>query len=203
MFLVFDTETHDLPADWRAPVSDLTNWPRIVQLAWLRFDLRGQLVENEVKIVRPVGFSIAQEAIDIHGITTARARREGVALHDVLTSFAASASRAKIVVAHNIDFDATVLSAEFLRARSPDPLGALAKRCTMKDATAFCNLPGSRGPKWPKLKELYFKLFGRYPDREHDALADAAACAECFFELRRRRVPPFASDGRQTREVQS
>ncbi|HEY5387075.1 MAG TPA: hypothetical protein VIL79_04150, partial [Thermoleophilia bacterium] len=32
--LVFDTETSDLPRDWRRPASDVDNWPHLVQIAW-------------------------------------------------------------------------------------------------------------------------------------------------------------------------
>jgi len=35
MYLFFDTETTGLPKNWKAPVTDLNNWPRLVQLAYL------------------------------------------------------------------------------------------------------------------------------------------------------------------------
>jgi hypothetical protein len=35
MYLFFDTETTGLPKNYKAPVTDLNNWPRLVQLAWL------------------------------------------------------------------------------------------------------------------------------------------------------------------------
>ena len=34
-YLFFDTETTGLPRNWSAPVSDLNNWPRLVQIAWI------------------------------------------------------------------------------------------------------------------------------------------------------------------------
>ena len=34
MYLIFDTETTGLPKNWNAPVSDIDNWPRCVQIAW-------------------------------------------------------------------------------------------------------------------------------------------------------------------------
>ena len=37
----FDTETTGLPRDWNAPLRDLDNWPRLVQLAWLLCDEAG------------------------------------------------------------------------------------------------------------------------------------------------------------------
>ena len=38
MYTVFDTETTGLPRDWKAPVTQTNNWPRMVQLAWLQYD---------------------------------------------------------------------------------------------------------------------------------------------------------------------
>lgn len=42
--------------------------------------------------------------------------------------------------------------------------------------------------KAPKLHEMYKFLFGTDLTNLHDGLADAEACAECFFELRKREV---------------
>lgn len=63
--------------------------------------------------------------------------------------------------------------------------------CTMQSSTDFCAIPSNSyygGYKWPKLEELYRKLFGRMFDDAHDALADVSATKECYFELRRRGV---------------
>ncbi|MCX6741278.1 MAG: hypothetical protein NTY61_02675, partial [Candidatus Parcubacteria bacterium] len=42
-YLFFDTETTGLPKNWKAPIEDLDNWPRIVQIAWA-------IYKNGVKI---------------------------------------------------------------------------------------------------------------------------------------------------------
>jgi exonuclease RNase T and DNA polymerase III len=60
--------------------------------------------------------------------------------------------------------------------------------CTMQATIQYCNIPGRFGPKWPKLMELYTKLFGQEFDGAHDAMADIVATKECFFELIRRGV---------------
>jgi len=60
----------------------------------------------------------------------------------------------------------------------------MAKICTMMKSTSFCKIPGANGrPKWPKLEELYHKLFNKSFAGAHNALADVEACAECFYEL--------------------
>ena len=38
MYLIFDTETTGAPKNWKAPVSDVDNWRRLVQIAWLQYD---------------------------------------------------------------------------------------------------------------------------------------------------------------------
>lgn len=68
--LFFDTETTGLPINWNAPVSDLNNWPRLVQLAWQVYNENQKLIEEYNFIVKPKGFSIPLEASNIHKITT-------------------------------------------------------------------------------------------------------------------------------------
>ena len=41
MYLFFDTETTGLPKRWNAPVTEVDNWPRLVQLAWISCDEQG------------------------------------------------------------------------------------------------------------------------------------------------------------------
>jgi hypothetical protein len=42
MYLFFDTETADKPRSWKAPASDLDNWPRLVQIGWISCDRTGR-----------------------------------------------------------------------------------------------------------------------------------------------------------------
>ena len=55
MYLFFDTETTGLPARWNAPVTDVENWPRLVQLAWIMCDAQGNTLESRNAIVKPPG----------------------------------------------------------------------------------------------------------------------------------------------------
>lgn len=61
MYLFFDTETTGLPKRWNAPVTDLENWPRLVQLAWIMYDDRGNMLESRDVIVKPEGFTILRK----------------------------------------------------------------------------------------------------------------------------------------------
>lgn len=187
MYLVFDTETTGLPKNYQAPLDDFSNWPRIVQLAWSLYDAEGNHWESYSFIIKPNGFIISDEVAKIHRITQARAMAEGVDLHDVLVHFISDVKKAEHLVGHNIDFDDKIVGAELLREKLSNPLAETDKICTMKMGVSVCKIPNGRGTyKWPNLTELYKCLFQtEFPDA-HDALVDVKACAECFFELKRR-----------------
>lgn len=183
MFLFFDTETTGLPKNWQAPLEDLENWPRLVQLAWLFADGYGKEVGSGNLIIKPEGFLIPESASAVHGITTERAEKEGISLDEALSQFSQAIEQAKIIVAHNISFDEKIIGAEFLRKKIEHKFFERPQICTMLTSKDFCRIESGRGYKWPKLIELHEKLFDSGFDGAHDALADVRACARCFFEL--------------------
>lgn len=188
VFLFFDTETTGLPRNWQAPLTDLDNWPRMVQLACLFYDDQGTRLAQEDFIIRPDGFMIPEDAARIHGISHARAMAEGVPMHQALDRFSDLAAKADALVAHNMAFDEKIVGAEFLRSKRPDPVATRPRICTMLGSTEYCALPGKYGNKWPKLTELHMVLFGHGFDEAHNAAVDINATARCFWELRKRGV---------------
>jgi DNA polymerase III subunit epsilon len=188
LYLFFDTETTGIPKNYKAPVTDLENWPRMVQVAWLVVDESGAEISSAEHILKPNGFTIPLDAAKVHGITTEIAMERGVEVRGVLELIAKDISTAKILIAHNMAFDEKILGAEFLRAGFANHLDATTRRCTMQSATDFCRLPGPYGFKWPTLNELHKKLFRESFRGAHQALVDVRACAKCFFELRKLKV---------------
>ncbi len=188
MYLFFDTETSGLPRSWKSPVTDLENWPRLVQLAYLQYDRDGKLLIEGNHIIRPVGFTIPKDASDIHKITQQRALTEGEDLSSVLILFDQLVESAECLVAHNMSFDEKIMGAEFLRNRMKDSVASKDKVCTMQSTTDFCAIKGAYGYKWPKLSELHRKLFGHDFSEAHDASVDIRATARCFWELKSRRL---------------
>ena len=190
MILFVDTETTGLPLNWSAPISRVSNWPRMVQLAGLLFDEEGQLLETVNYIVRPEGYLIPLSVVRIHGISTARALSEGVALSQVLEEFQALLDQTSLLVAHNMNFDHAIIGAEYHRKKIEDPLLPIPKFCTMTSPEVIyhCALPANSsrgGYKWPKLAELHYKLFKQGITGAHDALVDISATARCYWELKR------------------
>lgn len=185
MYLFFDTETTGLPRNWKAPVSDLDNWPRLVQLAWLHYDIDGNRVGGNNYIIKPTGFTIPSEASRIHGISNDRAMTEGVELQGVLNDFQNLISQTNYLVAHNMSFDEKIVGAEFLRNNMANSLTAKTRICTMEKSTNYCKLEGPYGYKWPKLSELHYKLFGTGFEEAHNAAVDIHATAKCFWEMKK------------------
>lgn len=195
MYLIFDTETTGLPRNKTAPLTDLENWPRLVQIAWQLHDSRGKLLSQHNYIIKPEGFDIPYKAEQVHGISTKRALAEGHALRTVLDTLNKDLNNASQLVGHNIEFDINIIGAEFIRQEfSTDQFLALAKLDTGIASTEFCQLSGGIGGKlkMPRLTELHEKLFGKDFGDAHDAAYDVAATARCFFGLIKKKVvPPF------------
>ena len=192
MFLIFDTETTGLPKNYKAPVTDSDNWPRMVQLAWQLHDNSGKLLQAKNYIVKPDGYDIPIGVSKIHGITTERAERDGHDLKLVLEELKKDLERTNYNVGHNIEFDINIVGAEFFRIDNAvnEQFAALASIDTMKTSVDFCAIPGGRGGgfKYPSLTDLHKKLFNKGFGDAHDAAYDVDATARCFFGLVKHRV---------------
>ena len=184
MYLFFDTETTGLPRNWKAPVTDLHNWPRMVQIAWILCDKTGNRIESNDFIIKPENYKIPRDASRVHGISTEKAMTEGKDLLEVLNHFNKLVERSDFIVAHNISFDEKILGAELLRKKVQSNFNSKKKLCTMKSSTNYCKIWGPYGYKWPKLSELHIRLFGEDFDEAHDAAVDINATEKCFWEMR-------------------
>ena len=197
MYLIFDTETTGLPKNWKAPLTDFDNWPRMVQLAWQMHDDQGKLINNKNFIIKPEGYNIPYNAEKIHGISTDRAINEGSNLKDVLEEFVRDVKSCKFIIGHNIEFDNNIVGSELLRKEMVNTLFDFPSIDTKDDSTNYCELPGGRGGgyKWPSLMELHEKLFNETFSEAHNASADVEATARCFLELIRIGVIPYEKAG--------
>ncbi|MEJ7644504.1 MAG: DNA polymerase III subunit alpha [Chryseolinea sp.] len=186
MYLIFDTETTGLPHNKTAPITDVDNWPRLVQFAWQLHDANGALISQQNYIVKPEGFDIPFKAEQVHGISTRRAMEEGHPLVGVLVAFAGDLQKTQLLVGHNIEFDINIIGAELIRQhRETENFLKLNKVDTGLVSTEYCQLQGGLGGrlKMPTLVELHQKLFGKDFGDAHDASYDVAATARCFFGL--------------------
>tara|TARA_S200000501_G_scaffold97069_1_gene90348 strand:+ start:226 stop:4551 length:4326 start_codon:yes stop_codon:yes gene_type:complete len=191
MFLIFDTETTGLPKRWNAPISDVDNWPRCVQLAWQLHDNKGDLISNHSYLIKAEGFDIPYEAEKIHGISTDLANEIGKNIDDVLELFINDYKTAGFLVGHNLKFDINIVGAELYRKGYEIDISKKDVLDTCSELTAeVCKLPGGRGGKfkYPTLLEIYSILFKDKFMEAHNASADVEATSRVFFELVRKGV---------------
>ena len=185
MYLFFDTETTGLPKKKNAPLDDLNNWPRVIQIGWLEYDKDGNEISKGDYIIKPNGFDIPEQSARIHKITTEIANEKGEDLRKSLEVFNSIISKSEYLVAHNIEFDEMVLGAEFKREYIKTDLFEKKRICTMKSSIDLVKIPSDKGGyRYPGLSDLHHKLFGEGFTGAHNAAVDIAITAKCFWEMK-------------------
>lgn len=183
----FDCETTGVPAKGLKWDADFNQFPHVVQLAWAFGD------KERSFIIKPDNYEIPPETTAIHGITTERAIAEGVPFAEVIDEFLTDAAAAPLVCAHNIYFDTSMLKANILRycgkeyydAKAEDALHKGKRIDTMMKTIKFVGALYQNGKlgKFPKLEDLFAKLFPGETFPAHDALEDIRALRRCVPEL--------------------
>ena len=182
--LFFDTETTGIPErSWNWD-TDFEQYPHVVQMAWLH----GCKVETH--IIRPDGWEIPQETVDVHGITTEYALEHGKPFASVVDMFIQDCHDAGLICGHNIHFDTSIIKANILRELgreyydANDVENALykGKRIdTMRPTMKWVDARMANGRlQFPNLSELYSRCFPGESFPAHDALEDVKAVAKCL-----------------------
>jgi DNA polymerase III subunit epsilon len=184
-FLLFiDTEGSGLPKDWSLPYSAKDNWPFSVQVSWVIYDKNGGEVKEENYFIRNSDFEITLSALKIHRITPEFLQANGKSREEVLRNLSNDLEKYQpLVVGHFLELDSHMVGADFYRLGQKSLMVDLPGFCTMLATTHLVRNPSI---KYMRLDELYTILFNKHLDNQHDALVDARATAECFFELLKR-----------------
>lgn len=144
-------------------------------------------------LIQANGREMNYHAQKIHGITTERADVDGVLESSACEEFAEMLMQTPTIVCHNFDFDWPFVY-QMMQRNLDDLTDEHRSRfyieydsfCTMKDpkVKTFVDARNVKGhKKWPKLSELYVKLFGKDFEGAHDAMADIQATRRCYYEL--------------------
>lgn len=187
-YLFFDTETTGLPQSMKIDPIHVHLWPHIAQIAWAEYSQQGILIQERVSIIKPEGYHIPEESTKIHHITHQKAIEEGRPLEAVLRHFMNAVQKATMIICHNAPFDSKVVAAACYRVGLENSLKNSNLYCTMVSTTDLCKVCKTDYGTWkyPKLKELYYFLFRKWPEKEHDALEDVRVTVKCYFKLIRR-----------------
>jgi DNA polymerase-3 subunit epsilon len=182
--LFIDTEASGLPVNWTLPYESEGNWPSAVQVSWLVYTANRKEVKREDHYILNKDFFITPEAMNFHGINPGFLAVNGKDRNAVMNMLAADLERFKpMVIGHYLQLDYHILGADFYRVGLHNPLVNLPVFCTM---LATLNLVWTPMQKSMRLGELYAYLFQHELQDQHNAIVDAHATAECYFELRKR-----------------
>ena len=193
--LFYDTETSGLPL-WNEPNED-PRQPHLVQLAAILVDPETRQVLSTLDvIVRPDGWTIPDDVVAVHGITTEKAAALGVPESLALKMLLAMHERCELRVAHNEPFDMRMVLIAIKRLLGDDyGLADYWKEqpaaCTQRLSTPILQIPatdrmrvaGRFHYKSANLSEAHRHFFGVDFDGAHSALADVQACMRVYFAI--------------------
>jgi DNA polymerase III epsilon subunit-like protein len=200
--------------DFNAPVKypvvyktlqSLDKQPYIAQLSFVVLNKENDLVFHYDKLIRlPEGVEVEKEATAVSGITAAMCKEKGVDVCDALKTFVSWFLKCERVVAHNIDFDRTLIRFEMARnyeqlqtempycnvvfEESYDRIAKIDYYDTMRRGFNVCGATrtldsGKKIPKPPSLKELYSLFFGKTPEPMHNSIVDVLVTMRCYLKL--------------------
>lgn len=179
---VFDTETTGF-VEREGP---LEVQPYIVQFSGILLEVQTDKTLKEVDridaYVKPP-ISIPFGASQVHGIYDKDVADKPI-ISDQIDIFLSYLNSADMVVGHNIEYDESVVNYELQRLGRRGDYNPQKTLCTMKSTVDYCAIPGRGiGYKFPKLNELYKKLFGEYFEWAHSAIYDVEATVRILEKL--------------------
>jgi DNA polymerase III epsilon subunit-like protein len=211
--LVFDVETSGLIP--RRPMNStqtlpISNYPYIIQFSFILYDIKNDNImdcyDSFIKI--PDDIQISDEITNLTGINNYICQNIGKSIIEAIRSFYNAYKQCNTLIAHNMDFDKDMIMIEIERNReifmsyAPEcfclfqpmyeRVNNIDKYCTMRNGTNICNIiveskiegkPPRK--KWPKLIELYEKLFEeKNVEGLHNSLVDIFVCLKCYLKMR-------------------
>jgi DNA polymerase III epsilon subunit-like protein len=182
MALFIDTETNGLPdmknMVWGKYPSfyDLDKYKsaRIVQLSFIVTDKQYNNLDLKDYIIKREGFDINNS--EFHSITNEVSDRDGVDFKDAFLAFYESLKKTDHIIAHNIEFDISVIKSELYRRNLFHIIEEIDKKrllCTMKHTRNIIKIINKFGKyKYPSLKELYRHCFNKEIENAHNSKYD-------------------------------
>jgi len=133
-----------------------------------------QIVDEQEYLIQPPNMKFNDEMTKIHGITADHVKEAG-SFKDVWREIGHYFDGKTTIIAHNAQFDMSVLKNSFIKYSISDI-----------EFTYLCSIPIStracRGEGIPNSLKARCERFGVTLSDHHDALCDARACAELVIE---------------------
>lgn len=199
--IVIDTETTGLIPKGVAS-RDISNCPHIMQLSYMVCSTDDFKIKEDYDAIIRLndGVDISERSIEIHKITREKSRVAGVSIIVALYNLKRAISRydVKLIVGHNISFDAQMIDIECRRnglrgfvQSSENTMSSgnmintyVPMFCTMDNSKDVCNnrvqsMYGGTYIRFSKLGEVFEKLFG---DVDRAASAGGISSSSVYAE---------------------
>ncbi len=160
---------------------DYSSYPRLIQIAFKKND------KMHNYYVQPIDFSLNDEIKNLTGLTDSFLQENGLpiinVLKDVTLNLIFYIDEATEIVAHNADFDLSIIDSEYLRV-NPRDLNLSSPRSPFRNGKVFDTMiefSKVHDCKYPSLTELYNILFDEDLFRgKHNALMDTELVEKCY-----------------------
>ena len=199
LYLFFDTETNGLPRDYKISPIHHQFYPEIVSIAWQLYSVNTSIIpykwtleDQQYFVIQPSSPTIKwnKESEAIHKISLSEALC-GSDINSVLDLFDIVLARSDCIIAHNLNFDKSVITAAMHRTKRKNLwIHTGHEICSMMNTIDIVRIPRTKPIKddrykWPKLCELHSFLFKEeYKDGDlHNSLSDTQCLAKCYKEL--------------------
>lgn len=186
--LVFDTETTGL-FKRGVKITETENCPHAVQISSLLYDTeKDEILDVQDDIIKmKEGVTIPIEASNVHKITEKISQEKGIPIKDSILRFITNYERADMIIGHNIEFDIKIIKVELERLGYVNIFKTheIVNYCTMNLGINITKIEknNNKNYKYPKLIELYQKLFNETPSNLHNSLIDVVCCFRCFYKM--------------------
>lgn len=180
--LIIDIETNGLII--KNDYDDhLSQYPEIIEIAWQLYDYNRELIKEKTYLIKSSGTNvlIPENIEKLTGITAELIEKDGFRKRDIIAEFINVIERFRpTIISHNCDFDLSVIIKYIHEFKKEFNFSDYPQICTMKSSVNYCDLPNL---KYPKLGELYEKLFNIKLTTLHRALIDVKITSEVFFKM--------------------
>lgn len=189
--LFLDTETNGLPKNRYAPYTSTHLWPTILQISWQLVDSETWETLSEFDSFIKLREEWNKDAERVHQIPESIVRRFGKDPDFVLKEFCSVIAECDVVITHNLMFDKTVIQCELQRLKETGAsinvraiwANKIREICTMNVTRKYCGIkfPNSDDYKYPKLNELYSRLFDKKYDISGASLHNSKHDVSCLI----------------------
>ena len=170
-YLVFDLETDGLIENERIP--------NILQVSWSLIDKSGYSYKRKTELVNN-GDNL-NKASSVNSIDIETLKLIGKPICEVLKELWRDLHDVSAIISHNTEFDISVLDHHMKECDLFFKFSSIPCLCTMKGGKNYLeSINKEENIKFPKLTELYYRLFDKSITPKHQAIFDKVLTSRCF-----------------------